>query len=144
MIRNLFISFLLTAILIRASCQALSYPLGGGAVGCGHTSLCRTGLWSTMNNQGASAALQKFQTGVFMENHYMVAELNRIAIAVFIPLKGGGLSLNIDHFGGALYSEMKTGLSYSLSLGGHLSAGIQLDHLMMSIGEGYDQYEWDE
>ena len=140
MIRNLFISACILSLNISANGQATSTPVGARAVAAGYTSLTAENLWASSNNQAATAYFNKFQAGLYFENHYLLDEMNRIAMGVFFPFNKGGISLCVDHFGGSLYSEMKAGLGFALPMGDNFSAGVQLDYMRMAIGEGYDSY----
>jgi len=138
--KNLFISSCLLTLNIFIQGQTVVPTVGAPAAASGYTSLTTTDLWSVFNNQAASASLRKIQAGLFFENLYLLDEMSRVAIGAFLPLGNGGVSISIDQFGSSLYSEMKAGVAYALRMGDHFSAGVQLDYLRMSIGEGYGNY----
>lgn len=140
MTRNLFISSCILLLNISTSGQTVIPPVGARSVAAGYTSLTAKNLWSVFNNQAASASLKNIQAGLYFENLYLMDEMSRVALGAFLPLRNGGISVCIDHFGGSIYSEMKLGVAYSLPMGEHFSAGVQLDYLRMSIGEGYGSY----
>lgn len=117
--------------------QSLTYPLGGGPVATGHTALVRQDMWAIFNNQAAAAFLDHAETGLFTENRFMISNMNRVAVGAAIPIKKVVLMITADHFGGSGFSEMKFGAGCAMRFGQHFSAGLQLDYLGMSIGEGY-------
>ncbi len=117
--------------------QSLSYPVGAGKIGMGHCSLNAKDIWGIFNNQAGAAGLQRVEAAIFFENSFLIPELNRIALGIFVPAGKGGFMLDMDHFGGGLYSEMKCGLGYTMRFGNHFSAGIQLDYLRLNIAEGH-------
>lgn len=139
--KNLFmLSLIMLLSGTNAKAQAFTYPLGARAIGMGHNSLLIKDYWATFNNQAAAAFLSGIHAGVFMENRFLLDETNRIALGVSVPVKKGSLFVNADHFGGKLYSELKTGAGYAMHFGEHFSAGLQLDYLRVAISEGYGSY----
>jgi hypothetical protein len=137
---KMFMNILLVSCGYITAAQSTSYPMGAGATACGYTSVARTGFWAVFNNQAGTALLEHIHTGVFFENRYLIPEMGRVALGAFLPLKKGGMFINLDHSGGSVYSEMKAGYGYSMPLGKVINAGVQLDYLLMSIGEGYRNY----
>lgn len=139
--KNLFmLSLIMLLSGTNAKAQAFTYPLGARAIGMGHNSLVLKDSWATFNNQAAAAFLSGIHAGVFMENRFLLAELNRIALGVSFPVKKGSLFVNADHFGGTLYSELKAGAGYAMHFGEHFAAGLQLDYLRIAISEGYGNH----
>ncbi|MEN8225065.1 MAG: hypothetical protein ABFS05_06855, partial [Bacteroidota bacterium] len=138
--KKLFTSLLLLCVLQSSCQQPLSCPVGARATGSGHSGIVHEDLWGAFNNQAAVASLKNIQAGVFLENRFLVDEMNRIATALYLPLNSGGIIISVDHFGSFIYSEMKAGLGYSMQMAKLFSAGVQLDFLQMSIGEGYGKY----
>jgi hypothetical protein len=138
--RKLFMSALLLLTTLSGYGQACSLPVGARAIGAGHTGVVIEGFWSVFNNLAAAANIQKVYSGVFIENRYLLPEMNRIAAGILFPVRKGALILTTDHFGGNHYTEMKAGIGYTMPLGKTFSAGIQLDYLLMAIGEGYGSY----
>ncbi len=138
--KKLFINgFVLLSTFISLA-QPGDYPLGARAIAMGHTGLVNKDLWGVCNNQATVAYLSGVEFGMFMENRYLIKEMNRIVIGTAIELGKGGLFASVDHFGDHHYSEMKAGAGYALQFGEHFSAGLQLDYLRMAIGEGYGSY----
>lgn len=134
---NLFMVCLLIPCMNMLNAQTEASVVGARAIGMGHNSLVNKDLWSISNNQASAAYLMQITAGVFAENRYMLQEMNRIVLGVFIPVTKGGLFLDIDHFGGDIYAEMKIGAGYARQMGKHFSFGLQLDYLRMTIGEAY-------
>lgn len=139
--KNLFmLSLIMLLSGTNAKAQAFTYPLGARAIGMGHNSLVIKDYWAIFNNQAAAAFLPGIHAGVFMENRFLLDEMNRIALGVSVPVKKGSLFVNADHFGGKLYSELKAGAGYAMHFGEHFSAGLQLDYLRIAISEGYGSH----
>lgn len=120
--------------------QAGSYPLGARAMGTGHCSLATRDFWGIFNNQAATARLEEAAMGIFLENRYMVKEMNRIALGGMLRAGKGMLLGGLDHFGGFHYSEMKAGLGYAMPFGDRFAAALQIDFLLMAVGEGYQNH----
>jgi hypothetical protein len=138
---KLFMPAIIVLLIIPAQAQSYNNVSGARAIGMGHTAIACTDLWSVFNNQAAAAFQEVFKAGVFVENRYLLNEVSRVALGLYIPLYKGGLCISVDHFGGAGYAELKSGLAYAMRFGDHFSAGLQLDYLRHSIGEGYGNYQ---
>jgi len=117
-----------------------SGPIGARAAAMGHGGLMIKDIWGIYNNQAVPAFTKGFELGVSLENRYMMKEMNRISLGVAKQLGKGGLFAGIDHFGDGLYGEMKASAGYALQLGSRVGAGLQLDYLHMSVGDGYGSY----
>lgn len=138
--KYLFIAAMAIICYTHASPQSIQLPVGSRAAGMAHCSMVNQDLWGVFNNQAAIAYQTGFSVGVSLENRYLVKEMNRISTAAAFQLGRGGLLASIDHLGDAFYSEMKAGAGYALKLGSRIAAGMQIDYLRMSIGEGYGSY----
>ncbi len=133
-------TFSLCFLLIFSVCLhagGLYFPAGARQAGMGRCSVSLTDFWSVQNNPAGIATLDRFQAGIFYENRYMLGSLGLKHIAVVCPVKAGTLGLTLSHFGYSQYSDMKAGLSFARSFGPKFSAGLQLDYLITSIGNGY-------
>ena len=136
----LFIAIMVLKITGSLFAQASLEPIGARSAGMGYCSLLNTDVFGLFNNQAALASLQGLHAGAGMKNYFLMEELNRINLGVSKDLWKGSLFAGIEHFGNQLYSEMKAGMGYALRLGDIVDAGIQLDMLRMSIGEGYGSW----
>ena len=126
--------------LFTTQAQSLSYPLGAAAVAAGNTSISRKDLWAAFNNQAAVAFLKQPEAGIFVENRFMVTQLNRIAVAAAVPMKRITLSITTDQIGADSYAEIKAGTGCAIRFGDHFSAGIQLNYHHLNIGDAYDAH----
>jgi hypothetical protein len=111
--------------------------LGGRSSAMGDASVCLSDVWSAQNNQAGLASLQKGEAGLYVQNRLGLKELNAALFVLAIPTHSGTFGFCGSSFGYSLYEENKCGLSYAKKAGSHLSAGIQLDYLGTSIGQGY-------
>lgn len=105
----------------------------------GGTAVASRGLWALQNNPAGMANLDQFSFGLYYENHWMLKETAFKSAALAIPVKFGCLGLSFNQFGSSKYSENKFGLAYAKDFGPYLQIGLQLDYLMLSIGNDYDK-----
>jgi hypothetical protein len=110
---------------------------GGRAAAMGNTSVSFYDGWSGFNNQAGLGWCQKFSTGVYYENRFLVKELSTKAISAVFPVKKGGFGLSFRYFGFSQYNEIRTGLAFGMRFGNSFSVGIQLDYLRFHIGNDY-------
>ena len=134
---------LLTVILYLSLSNAFAYdilqPVGGRAAAMGGTSVASRGLWALQNNPAGMANLDRFSFGLYYENHWMLKETAFKSAALAVPVKFGCLGVSFNQFGSSKYSENKFGLAYAKDFGPYLQIGLQLDYLMLSIGNDYDK-----
>lgn len=134
---------LLTVILYLSLSNAFAYdilqPVGGRAAAMGRTAVASRGLWALQNNPAGMANLDQFSFGLSYENHWMLKETAFKSAALAIPVKFGCLGVSFNQFGSSKYSENKFGLAYAKDFGPYLQIGLQLDYLMLSIGNDYDK-----
>lgn len=134
---------LLTVILYLSLSNAFAYdilqPVGGRAAAMGGTAVASRGLWALQNNPAGMANLDQFSFGLYYENHWMLKETAFKSAAIAVPVKFGCLGVSFNQFGSSKYSENKFGLAYAKDFGPYLQIGLQLDYLMLSIGNDYDK-----
>lgn len=134
---------LLTVILYLSLSNAFAYDIlqsvGGRAAAMGGTAVASRGLWALQNNPAGMANLDQFSFGLYYENHWMLKETAFKSAALAIPVKFGCLGVSFNQFGSSKYSENKFGLAYAKDFGPYLQIGLQLDYLMLSIGNDYDK-----
>lgn len=112
-------------------------PSGGRSGGLGGASVMLFDIWSAQNNQAGLAFIEDITAGLHFENRFMVNELSRKTGIFAFPTKAGVFSATVINFGYSLYQENKFGLAFARSFGDKFSAGLQLDMMTYSIGEGY-------
>ena len=112
-------------------------PIGGRAAAMGGSSVASRGLWAMQNNPAGMAYLEKFSLGLYYENRWFLPETAYKSAALAVPVKFGCLGLSFNQFGSSKYSENKFGLAYAKDFGRYLQIGLQLDYLLLNIGENY-------
>ena len=133
-----FLLFITLFVLIAtASAYDVVNPLGGRAAAMGGTSVASRGLWAMQNNPAGMAYLDKFSIGLYYENRWFLAETAYKCGALAVPTKFGCLGVSFNQFGSSKYNENKIGLAYAKDFGPYLQIGLQLDYLLISIGNDY-------
>lgn len=142
----LFSLLLLAAPRLRAQGNG---PAGHGAraVALGNASATlHNEVWAVANNPAGLGSLTRPTAGAYFENRYLITSLNVAAVAVALPLgivepaaagqpahaERGVVALEAQHFGGALYKEVRVGAAYGYRLG-VVSIGGRVDMLQVSF-----------
>ena len=133
---------LITLILSTSMLFAYDYihPIGGRAAAMGGSTVASQGLWAMQNNPAGMANLEKISLGLYYENRWMLPETAYKCGAFALPTKFGCLGLSFNQFGSWKYNENKFGLAYAKDFGRYLQIGLQLDYLMLKIGNDYGTF----
>lgn len=133
---------LITLILSTSMLFAYDFihPIGGRAAAMGGSSVASQGLWAMQNNPAGMANLKKISLGLYYENRWMLPETAYKCGAFALPTKFGCLGLSFNQFGSWKYNENKFGLAYAKGFGRYLQIGLQLDYLMLKIGNDYGTF----
>ena len=133
---------LITLILSTSTIFAYDFihPFGGRAAAMGGSSVASQGLWAMQNNPAGMANLEKISLGLYYENRWMLPETAYKCGAFALPTRFGTLGLSFNQFGSSKYSENKFGLAYAKDFGRYLQIGLQLDYLLVKIGNDYGSF----
>lgn len=120
--------------------RAQNYPTGAKSASLGHASVALSDLWSSYNNQAGLAFLEAPEVGAFVENRFLMQELNAQGLAYAMPFKkmGGTLGINLYRFGYSNFNDNKLGLTFAKKFGKVFSAGIQLNLHYFQQGGAYE------
>lgn len=118
----------------------LIHPIGGRAAAMGGSSVASQGLWAMQNNPAGMANLERISLGLYYENRWMLPETAYKCGAFALPTNFGTLGVSFNQFGSSKYNENKFGLAYAKDFGRYLQIGLQLDYLMLKIGNDYGKY----
>lgn len=118
----------------------LIHPIGGRAAAMGGSSVASQGLWAMQNNPAGMANLERISLGLYYENRWMLPETAYKCGAFALPTKFGTLGASFNQFGSSKYNENKFGLAFAKDFGRYLQIGLQLDYLMLKIGNNYGKY----
>ena len=113
---------------------------GARAAGLANASVTLSDVWAVGNNVAGLGQLSKPTVGVYAENRYLLRALNTVAVAAAMPLgavenekaKNGVVGVEVQRFGGKLYSEQRVGAGYGYR-SGLVSIGARVDMLQLSI-----------
>ncbi|UOQ67150.1 hypothetical protein [Hymenobacter volaticus] len=113
---------------------------GARAAGLANASVTLSDVWAVGNNAAGLGQLNKPVVGVYAENRYLLSALNTVAVAAAMPLgavenekaRNGVVGVEVQRFGGKLYSEQRVGAGYGYR-GGLVSIGARVDMLQLSI-----------
>ena len=113
---------------------------GARAAGLANASVTLSDVWAVGNNVAGLGQLSKPTVGVYAENRYLLSALNTVAVAAAMPLgavenekaKNGVVGVEVQRFGGKLYSEQRVGAGYGYR-SGLVSIGARVDMLQLSI-----------
>lgn len=115
---------------------------GARATGLGGAATTVSDLWAVSNNVAGLGQLTRAEVGVYAGNQFFIRELSNAALAAALPLgrqpegakaaPRGVVGVELQRFGGKLYSEQRAGLGYGYRLG-LVSIGARADLLQVSI-----------
>ena len=136
--------FLLLITLILSTSTIFAYdflhPMGGRAAAMGGSSVASQGLWALQNNPAGMAELEKISLGLYYENRWLLPETAYKCGAFALPTKFGTLGVSFNQFGSSKYNENKFGLAYAKGFGRYLQIGLQLDYLLLKVGNDYGTF----
>ncbi len=135
--KTFLLFIILTFSIVTLQSANDNYPFGGRAASMGNAAVTLYDLWAVSHNQAGLAGIENIMAGVYMENRFLIPELNFGAGAVAMPAAGGVWGLSFTHFGYSLYNENKVGFGYSRFFGERFSAGVQFNYHHLSIAEDY-------
>lgn len=115
--------------------NAFSTSAGARGIGMGNASLTYQDIHSVFNNQAGLAHLKGFSATTFVENRFLLEELQLVSIGIATPTNSGTVGLMVQYFGFDQYNEQKIGLNYSRVLFDKLAIGAQFDVLNTNIAE---------
>jgi hypothetical protein len=139
-VKRSVILILLTLNVTIAFAYGLGHPIGAKAAAMGGVSVAQRGLWAMHNNPAGMARLDKLSFGLYYENRWLMPETAYKCGAIALPTKLGCLGLSFNQFGSWKFSENKFGLAYAKDFGPYLQMGLQLDYLLLDVGNEYGSF----
>jgi len=124
-------------LLVIAFSAICANSQNGPFQGMANASVSLSELWSISNNQAGLAKLKNIQAGVYYHNNYTLYETAHKGVVLLLPSQYGNFSMCYNHYGYELYSEHKSGVSYSRTLGKYISAGVQFNYLQYGQPQYY-------
>ena len=92
------------------------------------------------NNPAGMANLDKISLGLYYESRWRLPETAYKCSAFALPTQYGTLGLSFNQFGSEKYNENKFGIAYAKDFGRYLQIGLQLDYLLLKIGNDYGKF----
>ena len=136
---------LIVSVLLLVGAAARAQGSGPGirgarAAALGNASVTLSDGWAIGNNVAGLGQLTAPSVGFYAENRYLLSALNTVAVAAALPLgavaagraRSGVVGVEVQRFGGRLYSEQRVGAGYGYR-GGLVSIGARVDVLQLSI-----------
>ena len=129
--KNHFLLLLLSFQLFLYSANENSI-IGTRARGMGDVTTAVSDFWAVYNNQAAMPFYGKTAAGMYYDNRYLLKETSTAALGGMFALKNGSdvFGMNLYHYGGGAYGELKIGFSYAKSFASVFSFGLQFDYLL--------------
>jgi hypothetical protein len=118
-------------------CAQLNTHYGARSAGMGHASVTLSDVWSSHHNQAGLAWLEQSEAGVFVQNRFLMKELNYGGFAYAHKLNTGSLALTYTNFGYHLYGESKVGVGYGMKFTDMISGGVQLNYHHLRLANNY-------
>lgn len=115
--------------------NSVAMPAGARGIAMGNANLTFRDIHSGFNNQAGLAFIKDFSGVAFVENRFLLSELQSGAISIAHPTTSGTIGLVMQYFGFEGYNEQKIGINYSRILFDKLSIGAQFDLLNTRIKE---------
>lgn len=103
---------------------------------CGMT-IFGSGVITGACNPAELGVLRHWSAGLFAENRFLLKELMKGSAGFGIPIRRGGIGIDIQYFGCPLYHETEAGISCGLQLAKRFRAGIRIGYRNDHTGEGY-------
>lgn len=136
--KPLHFAFLLIFLSASLKTPAADNLLSGArAAGMANATVAIHDFWAISHNQAGIAMIDTITAGLFAENRFLLGDLSLAAVGVILPTTSGNFGASLQFFGSSLYSEGKAGLAYARRFGEKLSAGVQLNYMFTTIGDGY-------
>jgi hypothetical protein len=117
----------------------LNTHYGARSAGMAHASVTLSDVWSSHHNQAGLAWLEQSEAGVFVQNRFLMKELNYGGFAYAHKLNTGALAVSYSNFGYQLFGESKVGLGYGMKFTNMISGGVQLNYHHIRLANNYGQ-----
>ncbi len=132
---QLWLLLLLLPISVLFGQNAFSTSAGARGIGIGNSNIAFKDIYSGFNNQAGLAYLDNFSGAIFVENRFLLKELQFVGLSIAKPTNSGTWGLTLNHFGFSDYNEQKIGVNYSRILFDKLAIGAQFDFLNTQVAE---------
>ena len=126
-------SYLLSSLLVVIGPQiswgqSVSTLMGGRAAGLGYASSTLVDEWALLNNVGGLAKVEKLNAVFAYDARPKLPGSNRMAAALSMPVKIGGVGFSLFRFGDDLYNEQILSVGYGNQFG-ITSLGLKVNYV---------------
>lgn len=121
----------------QLSSQSANQPVCARYAGMAGTSVVLHDAWSGFRNQAGLAYVTDISLSAHYQNPFILPENSTKALAIGIPVMKGTIGLDYSLFGYTHFFESRTGLAFGKKFGNRLSAGIQINYLMIHQSADY-------
>ncbi len=108
---------------------------GGQSAGLAKNSVTIVDPFAVFSNPASMSDLSNIAAGVYVENRFLVEDLNLAGAAFALPTNSGTFGLGVQYFGFSDYNEKMASLAYGRRIGENFSIGAQFDYFSLSMGE---------
>ncbi len=129
--------FILVTMALPKQSPAGNMLSGARPAGMANATAAVYGFWALTHNQAGIARIDNPSLSLYAENRYMIPGLSQGAAGYIHPSGAGALGVALTWFGNDLFNEGKAGITYARLFGEKFSAGVKLNYLFMSVGDGY-------
>lgn len=109
--------------------------VGAKQAAMGYIRLHQSDAFATFNNPAALGSLQQFGMAAYVENRFLLPELNRYAVAASFGTRSGTFGAGAVRFGSDFYNETHLALAYGRALSQNLWIGADFDVLSIQADE---------
>jgi hypothetical protein len=115
--------------------QNFSFTSGAGSINLADASVNLRNHYAILNNQAASAYIDKTGVAIDYERKFLSTELNNYALHAAFPTRSGTFGMLLHHFGFDSYRQQKVGFSYGRKLLENLAIGAGFNAYKFSIDD---------
>lgn len=133
---NNFLLLTSALVLLQIPCMAGNMPAGARPAAMANAAVAIYDFWGLTHNQAGIAKTNKPMMAMYADNRYMIPELSQVSAGFVKPSGRGALGGSVCWFGNELYHEGNVGIAYARMFGGKLAAGVKLNYLFVSLGDG--------
>lgn len=128
--------FCLGFISLSSVAQNVPHVFGARAAGLGNAAVNEQSAFSVFANQAGLASVEGTTAAVYLENRFLISELQLGGIVVALPTKSGTFGIGANYYGFETFSQQHFSLSYGRKLfEDKLDIGASFDYLLFNMAE---------
>lgn len=116
--------------------QNVPQTFGSRASALGNAAVNEQSVFSVFSNQAGLAELESTSAALFIENRFLISELQLGGLAVALPTKSGTFGIGANYYGFENFSQQHFALSYGRKLfEDKLSIGASFNYLLYNLAD---------